>query len=64
MSLRSFHIFFILTALALLGFVSWWSGQRLWRGEDGVHTALFACGVLGLALGGPYLGWFLKKSGA
>lgn len=62
MGLRSFHVFFIVTALALLAFVAWWSGQRVADGTDSGSLALMIAAAAGLAAGVPYLGWFLKKS--
>lgn len=61
-SLRTIHILFILTALGLLGFMAYWSGNRVFQGQDGVNKALLAVSVLGLATGVPYLGWFIKKT--
>ncbi len=62
MSLRSFHIFFVVTALSLLGFLAYWSGDRIAHGQDGVSHAMLACACLGLAAGVPYLAWFVRKS--
>lgn len=62
MSLRTVHILFILTALGLMGFIATWSGHRLLGGEDGVNIAMLACAAVGLAVGIPYLGWFIKKT--
>jgi hypothetical protein len=61
MSLKSFHVFFIVTALALLAFLGWWSGSRVLEGHNGQNKGLAACAVLGLAVGVAYLGWFLRK---
>lgn len=62
MSLRAVHILFILTALGLLAFVAYWSGERVLGGQDGANTALLACASLGLLAGIPYLAWFIKKT--
>ena len=63
MSLKQFHIFFILTSLALLAFLAYWSGQRvLYYGENSQNLAIMIVAVSGLAAGVPYLGWFIKKS--
>ena len=62
MSLKHFHIFFILTALGLLGFLGYWSGSRFYQGENGANLALALCAVAGLAVGIPYLGWFIRKA--
>ena len=61
MSLRAFHILFIVVSLALMGFLAWWSGERLLRGENGLSWALASVSFLGLAVGLPYLGWFIRK---
>lgn len=53
MSLKAFHIFFILTALGLMAFVAFWS-------SGGILRAAAAGGFL---LGTLYLAWFLKKHG-
>lgn len=55
MSLRHFHIVFIACALALLAFMTAWSGAR-------GFPALCAVGAAGLALGLPYLYWFLGQA--
>lgn len=54
MSLRSFHILLITTALALSAFLAAWAAAR---GQQ----ALFAAAVAGLAFGLPYLYWFLGR---
>ena len=56
MSLRAFHILLIATALALLAFLGAWAGAR------GQH-ALTAAAVGGLAVGLPYLYWFMGRGG-
>jgi len=61
MSLRSFHIVFILSALGLMLFLTYWSGSRVFHGEDGQNIALLAFAVGSLAVGIPYLSWFLRK---
>jgi len=61
MSLKSFHVFFIVVALALLAFTGYWSGQRILAGENSASLAMAAVSVLGLGAGLPYLAWFLKK---
>lgn len=64
MSLRSFHIVFVVTALALLAFLAAWSGQRAFSGEGAAYAVLAAAAGLGLAAGFPYLNWFLSKGRA
>lgn len=64
MSLRSFHVVFILASLSLFAFTGWWAGQRLAVGLGGVFTLLAAASAFGLAAGVPYLAWFLRKGPA
>jgi hypothetical protein len=64
MSLRSFHIFFIVVSLGLLSFLAAWSGQRVLEGSGGFNIALALFSVIGLAMGLPYLQWFLRKGSA
>lgn len=64
MSLRAFHILFIVTALGLLAFLTYWSGSRVVQGQDGALTALAVCAALGFAAGIPYLAWFIRKTRA
>ena len=61
MSLRSFHIFFIIVSLGLLSFLGAWSVQRALEGSGWFNFALAFCSVIGLAAGLPYLQWFLRK---
>lgn len=59
MSLKHFHVFFIMTALSLMAFLSYWSGQRA-LGAQGSWT--WACLAAAAAAGGVvYLRWFLRK---
>jgi len=62
MSLKHFHVFFIATALALLAFTAYWSGQHIAAGEDHGLKVLEAGSLLLFTAGIPYLGWFLRKS--
>lgn len=62
MSLRSIHILFIVTALGLVAFLGYWSGLRVWNGENSMSMPLAVASLIGLALGIPYLGWFVKKT--
>ena len=64
MSLRSFHIFFVVVSLGLLAFLAAWSGQRVLEGAAGFNIALALFSVIGLAMGLPYLQWFLRKGQA
>lgn len=64
MSLKAFHLFFIATALALLAFTAYWSGDRVLRGEDHGLLAMAVASGLGFLAGVPYLAWFLRKSRA
>ena len=62
MSLRTVHILFIASALGLLAFLAYWSGMRVWSGENGVNKALLACSIAGGLSGLIYLPWFVKKT--
>ncbi|PCI35412.1 MAG: hypothetical protein COB53_10975 [Elusimicrobia bacterium] len=64
MSLRSFHIFFIIVSLGLLSFMAAWSVQRVLEGAAGFSIALALFSVIGLAAGLPYLQWFLRQDQA
>ncbi|GEM_PF-4385146 len=62
MSLRTFHIFFIVVALGFLAFMVYWSGQRVLHGENHFSWALAMSSAGGLLIGVPYLGWFIRKT--
>lgn len=62
MSLRSVHVLFIVTALSLLAFLGYWSGVRVYHGENSANRALAVFSAAGIAVGIPYLSWFLRKS--
>ena len=64
MSLKSFHIFFIVTAIGLMTFLAYWSGTRAARGEESYTKPLAACSAAGVLVGTAYLGWFIRKSRA
>lgn len=59
MSLRHFHIFFIVTALALCAFLGAWATQGIMDSPTGQDWGLAVCGGVGLLMGIPYLRWFL-----
>lgn len=56
MSLRSFHIVLIAVALALLAFLASWAAGHGDR-------ALAGSAAAGLAVGLPYLYWFIGRTG-
>ena len=58
MSLRHFHIVFILTSLALMVFLLGWAFHQAASGPFPLGVA--ASGGLGLAALLPYLTWVLK----
>ena len=63
MSLKAFHIFFILTALGLMGYMLYFSGNRYFMyGENGQNLGMASFAIAGLVLGIPYLGWFIRKN--
>ncbi|MBI5594935.1 MAG: hypothetical protein HY928_02475 [Elusimicrobia bacterium] len=57
MSLRSFHIVLITSALALSAFLGAWAGAR-------GFTPLAVAAALGIAFGLPYLYWFMGRADA
>ena len=59
MSLKHFHIFFIVAAAGLMGFLAYWSSQRAFLG-DGSWSVVPLFGA-GLAGGLSYLRWFLRR---
>ena len=62
MSLKAFHVFFILTALACCGFTAVWAGGRFAAGIDSGSLPIALASGAAFALGVPYLGWFLRKA--
>ncbi len=58
MSLRQFHIVFIVASLALMIFLLGWAFHQAASGPMPLSVA--AAGVLGLLALVPYLGWVLK----
>jgi uncharacterized membrane protein len=62
MSLRAFHILFILASAALSALLSAWS-FRAYRADGGASwLGLAAVGASALAALGAYLSWFLRKN--
>lgn len=61
MSLKAFHVVFIVASFALaLGFAGWALVE--WRNEGGVGMALMGFGSLAVAIAiVPYSIWFLRK---
>jgi len=64
MSLRSFHIFFIVTALALMAFLAYWSGHHYFHHapeavahahKSTSHFGLMVSSIAGLLIGVSYL---------
>lgn len=59
MSLKSFHIFFIFTALALLGFLAYWGYTTAYTDSE----TMMYCSAGGLALLMTYVVWFIRNNG-
>ena len=57
MSLRAFHLFFIIVSIALAGFVGPWAFETRRAGGALLGTASFAVGIFLIS----YLFWFLRK---
>ena len=64
MSLRAFHIFFIVTALGFLTFLAYWFGTQTIGGQNSQNLALAVSALVGIAMGIPYLTWFIRKNKA
>ncbi len=61
MSLKSFHIFFIVVSTALLVGFGVWATQDFARSGNGVHLALGVGSFIGSILLACYGVWFLRK---
>lgn len=62
MSLKAFHVVFIVAALVLAGWTAWWSWGRWATGDGGgwlALAALCAAAVVGLVV---YAIWFVRKT--
>ena len=62
MSLKSFHILFIFSAVGLLAFTGWWSVSMLRAGQNHEAMGLAICSFIGLAALLFYVPWFLRKA--
>ncbi len=61
MSLKTFHIFFIVVSMALCVGVGVWATQDFARTGSGVHLALGVGSFIGSILLACYGVWFLRK---
>ena len=61
MSLKTFHIFFIVVSIALCLGVGVWATQDFNRSGNGVHLALGVGSFIGSLLLAWYGVWFLRK---
>ena len=61
MSLKAFHIFFIVVSIALCVGFGVWATQDFNRSGNGVHLALGVGSFIGSLLLGCYGVWFLRK---
>ncbi len=61
MSLKAFHIFFIVVSIALCVGVGVWATQDFARTGSGVHLALGVGSFIGSILLACYGVWFLRK---
>lgn len=61
MSLRSFHIVFIVAALGMSLFLAVWSLRRALGAGDFENFAVAGAALAALCAGFPYLYWFLSS---
>ncbi len=61
MSLKTFHIFFIVVSMALCVGVGVWATQDFARTGNGAHLALGVGSFIGSLLLACYGVWFLRK---
>ncbi len=61
MSLKAFHIFFIVVSMALCIGLGVWGAQDFARSGNGVHLALGLGSLIGTILLAWYGVWFLRK---
>ncbi len=61
MSLKAFHIFFIVVSVALCVGLGVWGTQDFARSGNGVHLALGVGAFIGSILLACYGVWFLRK---
>ena len=61
MSLKAFHVFFIVVSMALCVGLGVWATQDFARSGSGVHLALGVGSFIGSILLAWYGVWFLRK---
>ncbi len=61
MSLKAFHIFFIVASIALCVGVGVWATQDFARSGSGIHLALGVGSFIGSLLLACYGVWFFRK---
>lgn len=59
MSLKSFHVIFIVASISLMTFLTVWAWRMGQVGQP--QIGLMMCGSAGFAAALGYLGWFLKR---
>ena len=62
MSLKAFHVVFLVAALVLAGWTAWWSWGRWTAGDGGGWLALALACVAAIVALLVYGWWFLKKT--
>lgn len=61
MSLKAFHVFFIVISIILTGWFAWWGVMSYRNAGDGMHLAMGILSLVGMILLVFYFRWFMKK---
>lgn len=62
MSLKAFHVVFLVAAVLLAGWTAWWAWGRWAAGEGGGWLALAAASAAAIVALVVYGAWFLRKT--
>lgn len=61
MSLKAFHVFFIVISIILTGWFAWWGVASYRNSGEGMHLAMGLLSLVGMLLLVFYFRWFLRK---
>ena len=61
MSLKAFHVFFLIVSILLLAFLSFWGIENYQESKNVVNLALGVAALPACAILSWYFTWFLKK---